>query len=92
MVLYRKIHVLIGTGDTMNGFLIAIMIVAGLMIIAYFAAAITKKSKLRILFSALMLLLIALLIAAYIYSIVTHQHAIVLLILAIVFIGLHRAA
>ena len=76
----------------MNGFLIAIMIDAALMIIAYFAAAITKQSKLRILFSALMLILIALLIGAWIYSIITHQHAIILLILAIIFIVLHRLA
>ena len=76
----------------MNGFLIALMIVAALMIISYFAATITKKSKLRILFSAFMLILIALLIITWIYSIITHQHAVILLILAIVFIVLHRIA
>lgn len=76
----------------MNGFLISIMIVAALMIIAYFAAAITKKPKLRILFSALMLILIALLIITWIFSIITHQHSIILLIMAIVFIILHRLA
>ena len=76
----------------MNGLLIAIMITATLMIISYCAAGITRKPKLKIIFSACMLILIALLIITWIYSIITHQHSIILLVLAIIFIILHRLA
>ncbi|MBE5923264.1 MAG: hypothetical protein E7271_02200 [Lachnospiraceae bacterium] len=71
-------------------FLIAIMIAAGFMIIAYFIYFFKRTTFYRRLFSIAMLLLIALLISAWIFSIATGRHSIVLLILAIVFIILHR--
>ena len=79
-------------GDTMNGFLIAIMIAAALMIIAYFTYFFKRTSSFRRFFSASMLLLIALLLAAWIYSIVIGQHSIILLFMAVIFIVLHRLA
>ena len=87
------ISIIYGAGcDVMKGLLIAIMIMGALMIISYFIAAITKNPKHKIIFSAFLLLLIALLIITWIYSIITHQHAIILLVLAIIFIILHRLA
>ena len=74
----------------MKVFLIAIIIAAALMIIAYFIYFFNRTATFRKLYSISLLILIALLIVSWIYSIAIHQHAVILLILAIIFIILHR--
>ena len=74
----------------MKVFLIAIIIAAALMIIAYFTYFFKRTATFRKLYSISLLILIALLIVSWIYSIAIHQHAVILLILAIIFIILHR--
>lgn len=76
----------------MKIFLISIMIAAALMIIAYFTYFFNRTSTFRKLYNLSLIILIVLLISAWGYSIVIHQHALILLILAIVFIILHRLA
>lgn len=69
--------------------LILIMVMAAIMITVYFIAALTRKSKILILFRITMLILIALLLITWIVSIILGQHFILLLGLAILFIVLY---
>lgn len=73
----------------MKYFLILIMVMAAIMIIAYFIALFTKKHKWLIYFRITMLLLIAFLLVAWIASIILGQHLILLLGLAIIFIVMY---
>ncbi len=66
--------------------LILIMIMAAIMIVTYFIAAISRKHKLLIAFRVTMLILILLILITWIVSIILKQPFHILLGLAIIFI------
>ena len=70
----------------MKVLLILIMIMAAIMIVMYFLAAITRKGKALIAFRYTMLILIILILITWIVSMVLHQPFHILLGLAIIFI------
>ncbi|MDE6434309.1 MAG: hypothetical protein K2L07_08775 [Lachnospiraceae bacterium] len=69
----------------MRYLIIAIMVIAALMLVAYFIAAISKNKKCYAVFRLLLLLLEIMLVVAWITSFVIGEHYILLIPLIVIF-------
>ena len=83
MIYYRR------RGDIMKFLLILIMVIGAIMLLLYFMALYLDNNKLMSLFRITMLILIMTLLVSWIVSIVLGQQFILLLGLALLFIGMY---